>query len=347
MKEKEFSHMTYNDRLRLDTLTRAGHKPKEVAEILHKHISTIYRELGRGRYMHTNSDLTEEERYNPEEADRKARENLKAKGAGLKIGNDIELANFLEDMVINNKYSPDAALAKARQQQEKFSTMICTTTFYSYIDKGIFLKLTNKDLPIKRDKKRKYRKVKQARASRGESIENRPDKIDTRADFGHWEMDTVKGKQGVTKSCMLVMTERKTRSEVIIKLTDQKAESVVNALDRLEKKWGDMFCMIFKSITVDNGSEFANYEGMERSCRGEGKRTAIYYCHPYSSYERGSNENQNRMIRRHIPKGTDFDETPEVDIKQMEGWINEYPRRKLGYCSSKELFERELLHICG
>ena len=117
MKEKEFTHMTYNDRLRLDALIRAKHKPKEIAEILHKHISTIYRELGRGRYMHTNSDLTEEERYNPDEADRKARENLKAKGAGLKIGNDVKLANFLEELVIEQKYSPDAALAKARQQQ--------------------------------------------------------------------------------------------------------------------------------------------------------------------------------------------------------------------------------------
>ena len=94
---KNFSHMTYNDRLRLDTLIRAGHKPKEIAEILHKHVSTIYRELKRGRYIHTNSDLTEEERYNPDEADRKARENLKEKGAGLKIGNDIKLANYLEN----------------------------------------------------------------------------------------------------------------------------------------------------------------------------------------------------------------------------------------------------------
>ncbi len=345
MRKKEFSQMTYNDRLRLDTLIRAGHKPKEVAEILHKHISTIYRELKRGRYIHTNSDLTEEERYNPEEADRKARENLKAKGAGLKIGNDIELANFLESLVIERKYSPDAALAKAREEQERFTTMICTTTFYSYIDKGIFLKLTNKDLPVKKDKKRKYRKVKQLRSSKGESIENRPEKIDTREEMGHWEMDTVKGKQGVTKSCLLVLTERKTRNEIIAKLPDQKAESVVNALNRLEKKLGSMFYNVFKSITVDNGSEFADYEGMEKSCRRKGKRTTLYYCHPYSSYERGSNENQNKMIRRHIPKGTNLDAIPNKRIKQIENWINDYPRRKLGYCSSKELFEKELIAI--
>lgn len=152
---KKFSHMTYNDRLRLDILIRAGHSPKEVAGILHKHVSTIYRELKRGRYIHTNSDLTEEERYNPDEADRKAQDNLKEKGAGLKIGNDIKLANYLESLVADEKYSPDAALAKARERRDEFSTMICTTTFYSYIDKGIFLKLTNKDLPIKKNQKKK------------------------------------------------------------------------------------------------------------------------------------------------------------------------------------------------
>lgn len=345
MKEKEFSQMTYNDRLRLDTLIRAGHGKKEIAKILHKHISTIYRELKRGRYIHTNSDLTEEERYNPDEADRKARENLKAKGAGLKIGNDVELANFLENLVIEQKYSPDAALAKAREQQDRFSTMICTTTFYSYIDKGIFLKLTNKDLPVKKEQKRKYRKVRQSRPSRGENIENRPVEIDTRDEIGHWEMDTVKGKQGVTKSCLLVLTERKTRNEIIAKLPDQKAESVVNALDCLEKKWGDMFYNVFKSITVDNGSEFADYEGMKRSCRRKEKRATIYYCHPYSSYERGSNENQNKMIRRHIPKGTDFDDATDEEIEGIENWINNYPRRTLGYCNSKELFEKEIAAI--
>ena len=342
---KKFSHMTYNDRLRLDILIRARHSPKEVAGILHKHVSTIYRELKRGRYIHTNSDLTEEERYNPDEADRKAQDNLKEKGAGLKIGNDIKLANYLESLVADEKYSPDAALAKAREHRDEFSTMICTTTFYSYIDKGIFLKLTNKDLPIKKNQKKKKQRVRQARASRGESIENRPEEIGSREIFGHWEMDTVKGKQGVTKSCMLVLTERKTRAEIIAKLPDQKSESVIRTLDRIEKKWGDQFYNVFKSITVDNGSEFADYEGMERSCRKEGKRTEIYYCHPYSSYERGSNENQNRMIRRHIPKGADIDETPDAEIERIENWINDYPRRNFGYCSSRELFEMELRAI--
>lgn len=342
---KNFKQMTYNDRLRLDTLIRAGHKPQEVADILHKHVSTIYRELKRGRYMHTNSDLTEEERYNPDEADRKAQENLKAKGAGLKIGNDIKLANFLEDLVVEQKYSPDAALAKAREEKENFSTMICTTTFYSYIDKGIFLKLTNKDLPVKKDKKRKYRKVQQSRASKGESIENRPDEVNNREEFGHWEMDTVMGKRGKSKKSMLVLTERITLDEIIIELETHTAAEVVAKIDLLEKRWGDMFYKVFKSITVDNGTEFSDYDGLERSCRREEKRTKVYYCHPYSSYERGSNENQNKLIRRHVPKGTNFDDKEQRDFEVIENWINDYPRKKLGYKSSRQCFEEELKKI--
>ena len=111
-------------------------------------------------------------------------------------------------------------------------------------------------MPKKPKRKRPYHRVKTTkRAPRGESIEKRPKVINQRITFGHWEMDTVKGKQGVTKSCMLVLTERKTRDEIIFKLKDQKAESVVDALDRLERKWGDMFSKVFRSITVDNGVE--------------------------------------------------------------------------------------------
>lgn len=160
--------------------------------------------------------------------------------------------------------------------------------------------------------------------------------------FGHWEMDTVKGKRGVTKSCLLALTERKTRDEIIIKLKDQGATSVVKELDRLERKYGDMFYKIFRSITVDNGVEFADHEGLEKSALKEGKRTSIFYCHPYSSWERGTNENNNRLIRRHIPKGVDFDDTTDEDIAYVEKWINNYPRGIFNHKTSAEVFEEEV-----
>lgn len=341
---KLFKHLSQNDRIKMETMLNSGHKVVEVAEYLHVHRSTIYREIKRGEYTHRNSDYTEETRYSSDLGQKKHDWNAQGKGRNIKIGNDRPLAEYIEGKIIEDKYSPEAALAAAAESGIEFTTSISVRTLYRYIDKGIFLKLTNKDLPVKGKRKKHNKRVKvQKRASAGESIENRPDEVKDREIFGHWEMDTVKGKQGVTKSCMLVLTERKTRDEIIVKLPDQKAASVVEAIDRLERKWGDMFTKVFRSITVDNGVEFSDYEGLERSVLHEGKkRTFAFYCHPYSSWERGSNENNNRLIRRHIPKGEDFDEKQDRDIEYIENWINNYPRGIFGFKTSAQLFEEKI-----
>lgn len=341
---KLFKHLSQNDRIKMETMLNSGHKVVEVAEYLHVHRSTIYREIKRREYTHRNSDYTEETRYSSDLGQKNHDWNAQGKGRNIKIGNDRPLAEYIEGKIIEDKYSPEAALAAAAESGIEFTTSISVRTLYRYIDKGIFLKLTNKDLPVKGKRKKHNKRVRvQKRASAGESIENRPDEVKDRENFGHWEMDTVKGKQGVTKSCMLVLTERKTRDEIIVKLPDQKAASVVEAIDRLERKWGDMFTKVFRSITVDNGVEFSDYEGLERSVLHEGeKRTFAFYCHPYSSWERGSNENNNRLIRRHIPKGEDFDEKQDRDIEYIENWINNYPRGIFGFKTSAQLFEEEI-----
>lgn len=344
---KLFKHLSQNDRIKMETMLNSGHKVVEVAEYLHVHRSTIYREIKRGEYTHRNSDYTEETRYSSDLGQKNHDWNAQGKGRNIKIGNDRPLAEYIEGKIIEDKYSPEAALAAAAESGIEFTTSISVRTLYRYIDKGIFLKLTNKDLPVKGKRKKHNKRVKvQKRASAGESIENRPDEVKDREIFGHWEMDTVKGKQGVTKSCMLVLTERKTRDEIIVKLPDQKAASVVEAIDRLERKWGDMFTKVFRSITVDNGVEFSDYEGLERSVLHEGeKRIFAFYCHPYSSWERGSNENNNRLIRRHIPKGEDFDEKQDRDIEYIENWINNYPRGIFGFKTSAQLFEEEIKRL--
>ena len=338
---RKYKQLSQNDRISMETLLNKGHSVQEVADYLHVHRSTIYREMKRGEYVHRNSDYTEEVRYSSDKGQQTHDWNAQGKGRNIKIGNDIKLAEYIENKIVENKYSPEAALAAVATSGIEFSTTISVRTLYRYIDNGIFLKLTNKHLPVKGKKKKKNKKVQvQKRAAAGESIENRPDEVATRETFGHWEMDTVKGKQGVTKSCMLVLTERKTRDEIIFKLKDQKAESVVDALDRLERKWGDMFSKVFRSITVDNGVEFSDCKGMERSALTPGeKRTYLFYCHPYSSYERGTNENTNKLIRRHIPKGEDFDEKQDRDIEFIENWINTYPRGIFGFRTSEELFK--------
>lgn len=344
---KNYKHLSQNDRIKMETLLNAGHTVIEVAGFLHVHRSTVYREMKRGEYTHRNSDYTEETRYSSDKGQQAHDWNAQGKGRNLKIGKDTKLAEYIENKIVDDKYSPEAALAAVVTSGIEFSTTISVRTLYRYIDKGIFLKLANKHLPIKgKRKKHKHKVIVQKRASAGESIENRPDEVKDRETFGHWEMDTVKGKQGKTKGCMLVLTERKTRNEIIFKLSDQKAQSVVDALDRLERKWGDMFPKVFRSITVDNGVEFSDYKGIERSAISPGEqRTFVFYCHPYSSWERGSNENQNKLIRRHIPKGEDFDEKQDRDIEYIENWINTYPRGIFGFRTSQELFKEELEKI--
>lgn len=95
---------------------------------------------------------------------------------------------------------------------------------------------------------------------------------------------------------------------------------------------------VFRSITVDNGSEFLNSADLERSVRSLGiQRTRIYYAHPFSAWERGSNENANKLIRRFIPKGTDIGKLKQKDIQRIEYWMNNYPRRIHGYKSANDM----------
>ena len=345
---RRFKQLTKADRLKIEALVKAGHGKEEIADQIGVHISTIYRELKRGRYIHTNSDLTEEERYSPDIAHDKYRENLRAKGPDLKIGNDQALADFIEDKMVNEDFSVGAVLGYIEQQGLEFSVTITRQTLYRYIDIGLFLNLTNKDLPIKGNRKKKKKAVRktQARAAAGDSIEKRPDDIDTREEFGHWEMDTVIGKRGESKHSLLVMTERKTREELMFLLMEHTTEQVVSCINRLEEQWGDRFSRIFKTITVDNGTEFSDCEGLEKSILQDGEnRTKIYYCHPYSSYERGSNENQNKLIRRKVPKGTNFDDRTEDDIREVENWINNYPRLLFGWETAQMQFDKELALI--
>lgn len=218
---------------------------------------------------------------------------------------------------------------------------------YHYIKKGLFLNLTQEELPRHGKHKQAYKKVckkEAARAPAGESIEQRPTEVNERQEFGHWEGDTVySGKGKVKTTCALfTMTERKTRNEIIIGVPNRKAETIVKAVDALERKLGARkFRLIFKSITFDNGTEFAAADMLERSCINKTiPRTKVYFCHPYSSWERGSNEHVNGMIRRKHPKGTDFSKVSKEQLAATEKWVNEYPRKIFGYKSSAIMFQQ-------
>lgn len=335
---KYYTHLSFTNRLKIERMRLDGASVSSIANALHVHVSTIYRELKRGLYDHLNSDYTVEKRYSPDIAEERYQANLRAKGADLKIGADHKLATFIETKIADEKYSPSAVVGEIKQKHLTFATNVCAGTIYSYISKGVFLRLTKENLLRKGKRKREYKSVVPARAPKGESIENRPEEVAQRNTFGHWEMDTVIGKQK-TKSVLLCLTERLTRQEIVFKMPDKTTLSCVRTLDRLERKVGSAkFRKMFRTITVDNGCEFQDFKGIERSCLCKQKRTALYFCHPYCSSERGSNENQNGMIRRFFPKGTNFDAVNPNQIQRVVEWINAYPRKIFDFLSSNDMF---------
>jgi IS30 family transposase len=340
-----FKHFTWTDRLKIEKMLKDGEPIKQIAKRLHFSLSAVYYEIKKGRYTHLNHDYTTEERYSPDLAEQKYREHLSAKGAELKIKKDHNLVQFIEDKICNEQYSPSAVIAEIREKGLMFDTTICVKTIYNYIDKGVFLKLTNKDLPMRGKHKRKYKKIRAAKCPHGESIELRPKEIDKRNTFGHWEMDCVVGKQK-TKKTLLVLSERLTRQEILIPMKDHSATSVIRALDRLERSISTAFPQIFHSITVDNGSEFSCAVEIERSCIRKGKkRTQVFYCHPYCACERGTNENTNKLIRRFLPKGCDLSKYSNKYIRYVQDWINNYPRKILGWKTSQSLFDQHLAKL--
>lgn len=350
MKRKGTKNFTYTQRLQLEALLKAGVHKKQIAAQLGVCLATVYNEIKRGactqkKYSYT--DYWGERHYktvtaySPNIAEEKYRLNQTAHGAPLKVGNDYDFIRYVEKRVCVDKISP-AAVAGEIKRGKLCKTVVSKTTMYRYIAQGLFMNIRSVHLPFGQRKKQ-YRKTQAKRPPRGTSIEKRPLEVFARDTFGHWEMDCVIGKK-FSRDTLLVFTERLTRYEIIMRMPNHKTATIVHYLNKLERRFGAKFRKVFKSITVDNGSEFADFAGLEKSIYG-GKRTSVYYCHPYTSCERGSNERLNREIRRLLPKGTDFTKYSDKQIQRVQDWVNTYPREIFGFATSAELFAKQLAAV--
>lgn len=346
---KHHRQLNYRDRLKIEDLYKEKHSVIDIAERIGVTRQTIYNELKRGKYLkRRDSDWKDIECYSADLAQHDYEEKTSMRGCQLKIGSDQKFADYVEKKILEDHYSPEAVLGEIDAKGLQFETHICVATLYSYISKGLFLNLTNKDLPVKAERKRPYKRVRKKVRNHtyGNDLEARPDEVNSRENFGDWEMDTVVGPRGKSKHSLLVLTERKTRKEIVRILTEHTAANVVRVLDKLEKEMGDLFHKVFRTITVDNGTEFSYFDEMQRSALDKNKnRTTVYYCHPYSSYERGSNENANRLIRRHIKKSINFDDATEKDIQKIEDWMNNYPRGIFNFHTANEMYDFEMKQL--
>ena len=271
-------HLNSSECYKLEVLLKSNMKVEETAKLLHSDKSTIYREIKRVTVEFRNSDWSVRKEYSAYYSLNIREELMSKTGCKLFYEKDSLLLIYIQSK-LDEKYSPDAISGELRHQ---CISTISTQTIYNYISLGL----------LESVEYRKYSKQSKSKARiaynnmRGRSIEERPFELKERV-FGNWEMDTAVGKQG-SKTALLVLTERVSRFEIIIKLRDKTQKSVMAALDKLEKEHKDKFSLIFKSITVDNGVEFLDMAGLEKSVYNKlSKRTTIYYAHPYCSWERG------------------------------------------------------------
>ena len=343
--KRNFKQLTYKDRVKIETLYNDQHlNYTQIGDILGKNRTTISRDIKLG-LIELETSYLPVWKYCAEVAQRRNEENETAKGTNLKIGNDIKLANFIEKEIKEEKSSPEVIEYKIKLS--KFTTTLCYKTIYNYIDKEI-LDIKRKDLTYgkyeKKEENKKEESDKIKPNKEGKTIHDRPKEIETREIIGHWEMDLVEGLKGQKEPYLLVLSERKTRKEKIELIPDKTAKSVGKALDRIERQLGVVkFRETFKTITTDNGAEFKNWETIEKSYTGsKKKRTNQYFADAYSSWQRGTNENINKMIRRFLPKKTSFKGLKQEDVKRIEKWINNYPRKIFKYKTSEEYYQEEI-----
>lgn len=330
-----FKHLTKEKRAQIEILLLQGLPKLQIAKALRISRSTLYNELKRGTVVQVDTNLRTYTRYFADAGQRVYNARRTNSRPPLKLVKAHVFLSFAERKILKDGWTPDAVCGWARQNGG-FDEMVCTKTLYNYIDQCL-LKIRNIDLPLRVKRQTKRQRSRKNRRLLGLSIEQRPEKIQTREEFGHWEMDTIVGTND-SSAVLLSMDERQTRQRHIIKIASRTAEAVGEGIQRLKEKYGGQFSRIFRSITCDNGSEFA-------SLPQQLPDTPIYYAHPYSAYERGTNEKQNALVRRFFPKGRSFDEVSDETIQRVEDWINHLPRKLFQYASSEQLFQSVLFDL--
>lgn len=303
-------HITEKERHLIEKWTKEGKSNREIGRLLGKSHQTINNEIKRGSVdlSYTGGGIE----YSAQKA--QASYNHLRLAVGRNDSWTVEKETIIREK-IKLKFSPEII--------SQLPNMPSCTTIYTWIYKGWIANVSRKDLIYPRKPKTlKSTEKRPPRKMNALSIEQRPQVINDRVEAGHFEIDLVilnkkRGQQ------LLTLTDRKTRYEIIRVIPDKTADSVNHALRQITQRY------LIKSITADNGSEFMRLD--------EVLDCPIYYAHPYASYERGTNENANRLIRRWFPKGTTAVSSDEVTA--VEEWMNHYPRKLFNYLAPIELPE--------
>lgn len=334
-KERKFQHLTREKRAQIEVLLRQKVSKSEIAKIVGIARSTLYRELDRGSVVQLDSELRQCTKYFWDAGQRVYEEHRKNSRPPLKLAKAHEFVAYAEKQMLEEKLGP-ATICGAARQKGLFEEIVCAKTLYNYIDQCL-LKVRNIDLLLKVKRRKNTHQARQHKHLFGLSIEERPEAVNNREEFGHWEIDTVVGKKE-SGAVLLTLDERTLNFRHIIKLPSRSAAAVEEGIQQLRALYGKHFNAVFRSITSDNGSEFASLPQILPN-------TPIYYAHPYSSYERGLNEKQNSLIRRFFPKGRSLDDVSPDIVQRVQDWCNNFPRKAFAFASPRDLFQTVLFDI--
>ena len=348
-KEKQYHHLTENDRATIQALIEQKDENGKrlfnnsyIANYLGVDKSTISRELRKRKSyrLMVRSGRSIEKPYNAVDAQNNYIFKRGLSKGEYKLRKYPKMAKFIEDKIKIDKWAPDVIVGYMRKHKYFDRDGFCeitTPTIYNAIRLGIIkVKITDtrrmKEIP-----EYKYQNKFSLPANKiSYSIENRPEEINDRSIFGHFEIDTVIGTSRGKHECLLTITERKTKYEIIFKISSKTAEAVVNKINQIKSFMNKHYNKIFKSYSTDNGSEFSDFLGIIKD-----SKTSIYFCHPYCSGEKGTNEKQNSMIRYFIPKKTLIENYSFEEINEIANWMNNYPRKILDYKSPLEALQEE------
>lgn len=333
MVRKKNTRLTLKERVKIETLLNENKTKAYIAKTLKRSRSTITREVN--KWVDNKTD-----KYSADLAHWNAKDDYLNKRNTDKISTHKKLRFYVFKGLLNN-WTPEQIAGRLKDKYPNDPIMsISHESIYRFIYLQPQARLNKKLIKLLVRKKSRRIKPKKKRGTGSKilnqvSIDNRPKHIDLRQEIGHWEGDLMIGKN--QKSAIGTIVERKSRYTLIIKLKARNANEVAKMFS---KKLNQLNPVFKKSMTYDNGIEMARHEIITN-------RTGmkIYFAHPYSSWERGTNENTNGLIRRYLPKGTDFNEIDENKLLFIQEKLNNRPRKIIGYKTPNEIMDFELKFV--
>jgi len=311
-----YTQLTREQRYQIYILRKAGHLQNFIARELGVHPATISRELERGSGRRG---------YRPKQADELAQAR-KRKRYRARI--NAPTWDLIESLV-RQDWSPEQVsgwLAKEKNVGVSHERIYQ----YIYADKARGGTLFHHLRCRKKRRKRYGSYDRRGQMPNCRSIEERPQIVDERKRVGDWEADTIIGQHH--QQAILSLVERKSKLCLLKKVERNTAEAIEHAIEELLYPLAEKV----KTITSDNGREFANHQSVEKKLKA-----TFYFAHPFAAWERGTNENTNGLVRQYFPKGSDFSKITEREIQQAIARLNNRPRKRLNYRTPQQVFFKE------